>query len=207
MDILTTDKIEEGIQSLSHKLQMAFAASCCERLIPNYAAFSATEKWGDVQILNDALNKIWSYVGGVDFLETDLKESILLLETATPHSENFTSVFVSLAIDTASALFHGLQYIIEPRSANVILISRLSIESIETYLYSVNDPNLSVHGTEKALDDWVQQAPLLASELNKQIQDLALIKSWTGGNGELIQGLRQMSKNSGIQPFIRRIVK
>ena len=207
MDIVNANKIEAGIQSLSHKLQIAFAASCCERLIPNYAAFSATEKWGDVQVLNDAINKIWSYVEDVNFSETDLKQTILLLEAVTPHSEEFNSVFVSLAIDAVATLFHGLHCVLKPSPANIISISRLSVESIETYLYSMNDPNLSVHSTENALDSWVQQAPLLASELNKQIQDLAFIKSWTGGNEELIQVLRQTSKNFGIQPFIRRIVK
>jgi hypothetical protein len=64
-----------------------------------------------------------------------------------------------------------------------------------------------VHGANKVFDEWMHNAPLFTSEMNKQMQDLELIRSWAGSNSDLINNLRQSSKITGIQPFRRRIVK
>ena len=58
------DGLEQELKQLSPLHQLAFAASICERMLPNYNAFSRMENWGDPSIPRKALNEIWQILQG-----------------------------------------------------------------------------------------------------------------------------------------------
>lgn len=60
-DFETLEKELEGLPGL-HRI--AFAAACCERLLPNYNAFAREESWGAPFIFRNALNEIWQILQG-----------------------------------------------------------------------------------------------------------------------------------------------
>lgn len=53
------DALEKELEGLPPLHRVAFAASCCERLLPNYNAFYFLENWGDPSVLRTALNEVW----------------------------------------------------------------------------------------------------------------------------------------------------
>ncbi|ULO10326.1 DUF416 family protein [Paenibacillus sp. 19GGS1-52] len=50
--------------------EIAFGASLCERLLPNYMKFTEIEKWGDFGFMRRTLDEIWKYI-----LENEISES------------------------------------------------------------------------------------------------------------------------------------
>ena len=58
------DALEKELERLPPLYRIAFAASCCERLLPNYNAFSCMENLGDPSVLRNALNEVWQILQG-----------------------------------------------------------------------------------------------------------------------------------------------
>jgi uncharacterized protein len=42
--------------------RVAFAALCCERLLPAYAGFAQATGWGDAGVLGQALDRVWAAI-------------------------------------------------------------------------------------------------------------------------------------------------
>ena len=124
-----------------------------------------------------------------------------------PDTEDFYSIFTGLAGNSAAAVIYTLRSSIEADLEELAIVGSLAIESIVSYLSAVNDPNIGVHSADKAFGDWLDHAPLLVAELNKQHEDIQFLGSWRGKNSDLVQMLRQSSKTIGIQPFARGIFK
>jgi hypothetical protein len=83
----------------------------------------------------------------------------------------------------------------------------MAIETLDTYLFVTTEPN--VHATEAApgLYAWIEQAPLLLSEVQKQQADLTLLASTPLLEPSVLHRLRQSSQGIGIQPFKRGLVQ
>ena len=42
--------------------RVGFAALCCERLLPAYAGFAQATGWGDIGVLGQALDRVWTAI-------------------------------------------------------------------------------------------------------------------------------------------------
>lgn len=200
-------KLIKNLRPLYNEYRVAFAASCCERLVPNYNAFCIIENWGNPEVLYGALEKVWVYVEGGSLSKEDIDSLILSCKEIIPDTEDFYSIFTELAVNSVAAIIYTLRSIIETDLDELANVGGLAVESVESYLSAVNDPKIGVHSADKAFDTWLKRAPLLVSELNKQQEDIQFLESWMGERKELIQILRQSSKTRGIQPFARGIFK
>jgi hypothetical protein len=47
MDFFEFDPLEKELEDLPGLHRVAFAAACCERMVPNYSAFYRMYDWGD----------------------------------------------------------------------------------------------------------------------------------------------------------------
>lgn len=164
-------------------------------------------KWGDSSVLHDSLKKIWAYVEGVNLSKEEINSLISSCEDIMPDTEDFYSIFTGLAVNSAAAVIYTLGSIIEADLEELAIVASLAVESVESYLSAVNDPTVGIHSADKAFDEWLEHAPLLMAELNKQHQDIQFLKSWRGKNLDLVQMLRQSSMTIGVQPFARGILK
>ncbi len=207
--MLTFNKIKliESLKPLSNEYRVAFAASCCERLVPNYDAFWVIENWGEPQVLHDAIEKVWAYVDGISPSKEEINSLILACNDIMPDTEEFSSIFTGLAVNSVAAIIHTLRASIEADLEELASVGSLAVECVDSYLSAVNDPKIGIHSADKTFDDWLEHAPLLVAELNKQHEDIQFLKSWTGKNLELIKVLRQSSRTTGVQPFARGIFK
>lgn len=75
--IYDLDDVKNKLEALSSLHQIAFAASCCERLLPNYYVFAREEGQGDPSLLRTALDEVWQILEG----KVAKKETIQLLLT------------------------------------------------------------------------------------------------------------------------------
>ncbi len=56
--------LEQELKELPHLHRVAFAAAICERMLPNYNAFSRMENWGNPSVPRKALDEIWHILLG-----------------------------------------------------------------------------------------------------------------------------------------------
>src|SRR5687768_17005521 len=91
--------------------RIAFAASCCERQLPNYQAFSLAEGWGDVTVLRHGLDEAWRLAQGCRPDIDALQELIHACENEVPDLDYFVlGFFASLAMFASASVVDTLQY-------------------------------------------------------------------------------------------------
>ena len=197
----------EKLGRLDSKGQIAFAASCCERLLPNYRAFSIVEQWGNPAALRKALDAIWSFLDGVGLSTDEIKSLSTACMDAVPDSEEFQTIFTGLAQDASASILHVLGYMLELKLDELVQVARLPLDSIDYYLNMTCNPYVESQESNLEFDGWIEKAPMMRAEVRKQTEDLDLILTWGGSTADLIRHLRDSSRLVGIQPFTRGIVK
>ncbi len=193
--------------ALPPKHRIAFAASCCERLLPNYHAFASTERWGEPTALRQALDEVWRFAAGAIVTEQRIDALVRACRSATPDLDDFSSLLASLALDAAAAVVSTLECCLDGASKRVAEVSELAIASVDTFLNAVNDPDPGVHGADKAFDEWLRNAPLMRAELAHQRRDLIALQSAAVLERELLPALQRDSASAGLQLLARGIVK
>lgn len=185
----------------------AFAASCCERLLPNYAAFSRAEGWGRPEVLREALDEVWAALGGRPLREERISSLARACAELAPDTEDFQSLFVSAAGDAAAAVSYTLECCIDGDAGRAAMVGRLPVDTLYQYLVRVNDPLTGVHGSDEEFEKQMLNAPLMSAELAKQERDLRLLRARDSLTPEVLEELRTSSVEVGIRPFERGLVK
>lgn len=94
---------------LSVRHRVAFMASCCERLAPNYTAFAVCEGIANPRIIEGALNSVWMWLEGYPMSETELLPLSQSCEEQAIAVETSTSPFRTIAADAAAAVSYTLR--------------------------------------------------------------------------------------------------
>lgn len=204
--MIDEDQLEEELQSLPRECRIAFAASCCERLLPNYQAFSVMEGWGDYALLRGALDEVWSWLAGELPPKSHVRRLARLCEELAPDTEEFTSLFVSAAGDAAAAVSYTLECCLDGDAVHAATVGGLAAESVRTYLLSVNDPSAGSHTPDPSCEEEVERAPLMRAEVQKQRADLDTLKPLRALDPDLLRGLRESAARFGIRPLERGLV-
>ena len=115
-----SEYLGEVLKGLPGRKQLAFALSCCERLIPNYGKFYNETNWGNVKQLSVILDYLWSFITEEDVDRSQISELIMKCEACAPIAEDFESLYVSSAQDACLALCQTLDYLLD-ESVNILL--------------------------------------------------------------------------------------
>ena len=78
------NKQRDELFNLPPTHRIAFAASCAERLFPNYVAFSRDANWGNPQQLREALDAVWSHLSGNPLTPSAARKLIKQCEPFVP---------------------------------------------------------------------------------------------------------------------------
>jgi hypothetical protein len=201
------ERLAGRLKALPTLHRVAFAASCCERLLPNYAAFSRVEGWGRPEKLRDALDEVWHILGGQPAQEEHVRSLVETCIELCPDTEDFQSLFVSAAGDAAAATAYTLESCLDGAAERAAMVGRLSTETLYQYLTRVNDPVTGVHVADADFEEQMLEAPLMLAELDKQEHDLRLLQTHDTLTPALLEELRDSSASAGIRPFKRGLVK
>jgi uncharacterized protein YjaG (DUF416 family) len=187
--------------------RLAFAASCCERMLPNYVAFHRMERWGDPAPLEQGLDYLWRCTLTHDPNPLVVHRLIAACEAVVPDTEDFESVFCSLALDAANSVILGLEACGGDDVARAVEIAESSVNGIIRYLERVNDPVAVPHLVmDQSTYTYVLASPLLRAELDKQRRDLAALAACQRLDAHVIDQMRAESRETGIQPIRRGLV-
>ena len=187
--------LKKKLPQLGCAKSLAFAASCCERSLPNYEAFSSEQRWGNPEILREALDIVWRLI--TESTPAELKShSIRLLKAlkaVTPDTENFKSNLTSAALDAATSVAEALDYVREGTVDHIVTISSLAQDTIYLFVQYKENVNYSDNEFEKRITNH----PLMVGELTKQQADVSTLESTHALLPEFLERFRQNATDGG----------
>lgn len=188
MERFDEKELAETLAKLPHWKKIAFAAACCERMIPNYGKFSAETGFGDVSVIRSAIDLAWKWV------ETGRQPSQLeILRNAcdeqAPDTTELRSNFVSSALDAANAAAILLEAIACDDEARPVEVASLARDTVDLLIqFSLDhDPN------SPAFEGAILRHELMQRELRQQRADLEVLAKWIGPRKSVVDWLRTES--------------
>jgi len=168
--------LRKKLPDLGYAKSLAFAASCCERSVPNYKAFARETDWGDPKVLAEALELIWRLVttrNPADF-RSYARGLQGALKAITPDTEqDFKSLLTSAALDAANSVAETLDYVRDESIDHIVWVSSFARDTIDLFVQYRNKPDCS----DKNVEDQIAHHPLMIAELHKQQADMSTLES------------------------------
>ena len=121
-------KTKEKFEKLVFTNKVIFNYLCCIRLFSHYECFSNKEKWGDVNLLLDAIGKIKEYIINE---HTVLPHSLLKnIYDNIPDTDNFSSVFATYAYNCSASVYYTLDSISKNEDSGLKYVLQLMFETL-----------------------------------------------------------------------------
>jgi uncharacterized protein YjaG (DUF416 family) len=205
---LNEKELVERLTSLTPEGRLAFAASCCERMIPNFDAFVLTEGVGDAIACHQALDAAWCWLSGKRIAAGEIQNLRHRCQGAISDPERFGSLWCGLATNAVSAIMDALDCCVNGLPQSAANTGILADDSVYEYISRVDEPLTSSQVQERGtgFDVWIMEHPLKKQELQKQEADIELLASCLL-TPESVQRLRRSARNFGVQPFQRGMLK
>jgi uncharacterized protein len=200
------ERIKERLEKCEPRRRVLFAACCCERLLPNYDAFVAMEKWGDPSVLRLAVDEIWAFLKGHPLHAARVRELLSACDSVTPSTMDFGSLFVSAALDCVVSIMETLECCLDGDPRHSAEVAQAACDTVVMYLDACCDPETGVHSADPMFDKWVHASPLLAGEMQRQDETLRDIELSAYADADSLDRLRQRARLGGIQPFERGLL-
>lgn len=206
--MIDENRLVERLVSLSPERRLAFAASCCERMIPNIDAFILVDGLEDTKACQQALNAVWKWVLGENISQEDIGYLKKSCQESISDPENFDSIWCGLATNAVSAVMDALDCCLNGSPQSAANTGILADDSIYEYISRVDNPlgGSQIQEPDGFFDKWVVEHPLTKQELQKQEADLELL-ALNPLTPIFIRDLRRSAQNFGVQPFQRRLLK
>jgi len=189
--------IESSLDALGRFQKIAFAAACCERMLPNYQVFYEAEHWGNPAVLREAIDLVWLYIASDEHQNDELRKLSKEFDKLIPDSEDFVSLHTSAATAAALAILETVKCCINKDICEAIDVADYSYDSIDLYLQfsgQVDIPKkVSAMKFRKIIEPVLVNHPLIQQELERQKCDLDLLASSEKLNKKVVGKLKNRS--------------
>ncbi|RFS17701.1 DUF416 family protein [Emticicia sp. C21] len=184
--------IEKKIVKLSFKQQVLFAVLTCEKLLPNYRQFSNIEKWGDIEVLEEAIVMIYQYLQDIELNDTELDGIYEKITEITPNVEQFKGDLASYALDACSAVSDAVEFLLSEDQSYLINIVSIAQETIDMFVQESEDLDI----TDEDLENKIAQNVFVKREYKRQ-QDILRKLLGAEINLPFISAMRDFNNESG----------
>jgi uncharacterized protein len=197
LDYRNLNLLEQKLEELSPLHRLAFAASICQRMLPNYAAFSKATGIGNFAKLRSALDEIWEILQGKPMNVEIIRQLLQDCQDAVPDRDD-GGQYLYEAEETAIAILYTLEATLEPTPSRVAKVS----EHVGDLLYNLVDTEKDTDPDweEKSFDEQmkeVESLPFSVREIAKQNEDLQRLKSVKTLDPDFLKWLRTSFDNDG----------
>lgn len=199
LDLYQFDALEKELEGLPPLHRIAFAASCCERLLPNYNAFSRRGNWGDPSMLRTALNEVWQILQGKLVDVIIIHQLIKSCEDAIPDSDDFISpnlIYDVEAQEAGIAVCVTLEACLSPTPQQIIRVASCVTNTIDAFV-PVIDKSFDNSWSLKKQYETIANHPLAVREMAKQSEDLHRLKQLEKLEPDFLEWLRTSCNNDG----------
>jgi uncharacterized protein YjaG (DUF416 family) len=150
------------LEKLDFTKQLSFAYLTCERLLPNYIYFSLHFKFGNPQILKDAIIFIHQSLINNSYQKETIITHLNAIDKNTPYPEKFDTILASSALDSCSVVSESLNFLMDKKIDRIKDISTLAIDTIDMYIQERDNLDFN---TDKQFEEKIQQDPLMQREI------------------------------------------
>lgn len=184
--------IEKKIVKLSFKQQILFAVLTCEKLLPNYRQFSEIEKWGDIEVLEEAIVMIYQHLQDIDVNDEELDGIYEKISEITPNVEHFQGDLASYALDTCSAVSDAVEFLLSEDQSYLINIVSIAQETIDMFIQESED----LDPTDEDLENKIAQNEYMKREYKRQHE---ILRKLLGAEIDLpfISAMRDFNNSTG----------
>lgn len=164
--------LEEELKQLPPLHRVAFAASICERMLPNYNAFSRMENWGDPSVPRKALDEIWQTLAGkpTDVAKVSQLREDCGREDVFPDSDEFyDSYYLLEAQEALFAIRSTLLAYLDSDVQNIIWVVKTArFNTIELFIRARDEHfKLRQYKDKKDKLEVIANHPLAVREMTK----------------------------------------
>lgn len=200
LEFYNLNALKTELEELSPTHRIAFAASICERLLPNYNIFAKEEAWGNPAALRLSLDEVWQILQGKPADAEKIRQLLKDIDAAAPHSDNVTkSQYCYEAQEACSAIDFLLEACIEPTSQRVIKVAERVRDTIDGFI-TCEEETINPSWSEKPLEEQnteITSHPFAVREMAKQSEDLQRLKEVESLGEGFLEWLRTSSHNNG----------
>lgn len=170
-DAFSESILRNRLNELSTIGKVLFALSCAERMLPNYRRFIREHGWGNDTMLRMALDLGWDMVS---LKPVDKRIAIKLKEGCSeqaPDAEDFSSLYVSPAIDAANSASIVADLIIRSDIERVVEVASYARDTVDMYVQEIE----GMPPGALDLEERICRHPLMQKELKSQREALEAI--------------------------------
>ncbi len=196
------DTLKKELESLPGLHRVAFAAACCERMLPNYNAFCQMYNWGDPKVPRAALDAVWKILQGklIDTERINQLREECGREDIFPDDLDFGGVDNCFEGQEALiAIRATLPACLDPTVEKIVRIASSVRQAIEISILH-NDESWNVtwekDGKEKYYSA-IASHPFAVREMAKEAEDLQRLKETETLTRDFLEWLRTSSHNNG----------
>ena len=160
------NELTDKLRCLSDKKRLAFALTCCERLVPNYRKFQSETKWGDIGLIESLMDQLWKAAAGSQVGEQELAELSRQCEACAPDADDFDSLYVSSAQDACLAMCQVFDYVHDQNLEHLTQAASYAIDSVDLYVQETEN----MQPNTEDLEGRILAHPLMQNEIKKQAQ-------------------------------------
>jgi uncharacterized protein YjaG (DUF416 family) len=131
------DTFQKQVNALSYEKGLAMAVLLCQKLLPDYQAFSAAHQWGDPSTLKEALQSCKT-AQTHSATKEEIDPLFQRVYSVTPDTEDFGNYDGSYALNAAAALLHALRYISGKDPKDIFAIGTLYTDTIDVKLHEMD---------------------------------------------------------------------
>lgn len=179
--------------------QLAFAATCAERLFPFYRCYTAQEDW-DADPYSSALNYVWRCLETMENNEDMVRQLVVECEKLLPNEDDAWQEGCPYAEDATATVIYCLRFFLSGDQQEVIWVARRAYEVADNFI--VNNTDINTGNQEGELD--ILHHPIIQNELARQIRDLQELRH-TSADVPAFQALcrilRQRANEEAIKFF------
>ncbi len=194
LDVLTKE-----LERLPPLHRVAFAASICERLLPNYTAFYKEKNWGNPTTLRASLDEVWQILEGKPVDAEVIHQLVADCEDAIPDAD-YGGPYVYPAQQTTLATRLTLEACLTPTPECVAKVANCASDILFEWFFAEKDEVDPSWCDEKSLDEQMEDVashPFGIRELTKEIEDLQRLKNVETLNHTFLEWLRTSYNNNG----------
>lgn len=165
-------EVQRRLCALTPNSGLAFASSCCERLLPNYSVFRSEVNWGNDAPLRQALDRLWALSSGAAVQPNEISNLTAQCEAVAPDAEDFDSLFTASAQDAVLAICSALDFVSTNDILKLVQCSSYAIDTVDLYVQEID----KMPANSPDLETRIRNHHLMQREIKHQYGDLSQLE-------------------------------
>jgi uncharacterized protein YjaG (DUF416 family) len=185
-------KLIAELANLPRELRVAFAASCAERLLPNYERFAQKTGSGKTKVLKGALDSVWEDLQGRVVSDIEFASALEKCLSLIPSEEDDPGEYAACAESAAASVAFAIRTRLTGAPQEAVWAAQRAYEAVDHLVMRQFPTGLVGRDFESA----AVSHPLVQAELRRQQTDLHDLQSISTDNHVLTKDISSLRERA-----------